>query len=101
TLVTYAIFFSQCYLLALSLNLSLSFLDIAVYMAVANLVVLIPVSIAGIGTRDATLIALFSLQGVSAEAALSYSLLVLFTFYICGAAMGAIAWQIKPIKGAK
>ncbi len=101
TLAAYAIFFTQCYLLALSLNFSLSFVDIAIYMAVANLVSLIPVSIAGIGTRDATLIALFSLQGIRAESALSYSLLVLFTFYICGAAMGAIAWQIKPIKGAR
>lgn len=98
TLAAYAIFFAQCYLLALSLNLPLSFLDIGIYMAVANMVTLIPVSIAGIGTRDATLIALFSLQGLSAESALSYSLLVLFTFYICGAIMGAIAWQIKPIR---
>ena len=98
TLGAYAVFFAQCYLLALCLDLRLSFLDIAVYMAVANLVALIPVSIAGIGTRDATLIALFSLHNLSAESALSYSLLVLFTFYICGAAMGAIAWQIKPIR---
>jgi len=101
TVAAYAIFFAQCYLLALSLNLPLPFLDIAVYMAVANLVALIPVSIAGIGTRDATLIALFSLQGINAESALSYSLLVLFAFYVCGAAMGAIAWQIKPITGSR
>ena len=98
TLAAYAVFFAQCYLLALSLNLPLSFIDIAVYMALANLVALIPVSIAGIGTRDATLIGLFSLQAVSAESALSYSLLVLFAFYVCGAAMGAISWQIKPIR---
>ena len=98
TLAAYAIYFGQCYLLALSLALPLSLLFVAVCMAVAVLMTMIPVSVAGIGTRDATLIALFSLQGVSAESALSYSLLVLFTFYICGAAMGAIAWQIKPIR---
>lgn len=98
TLAAYAILFAQYYVLALALNLSLSFLDIAIYMSVANLVGLIPVSIAGIGTRDATLIVLFSLQGIGAESALSYSLLVLFVFYICGAAMAAIAWQIKPLQ---
>lgn len=97
-LAAWAIYFAQCHLLVLSLNLPLSFLDIAIYMAVAVLVTLIPVSIAGIGTRDATLIALFSFQGLSAESALSYSLLVLFSFYICGAVMAAIVWQIKPIR---
>jgi len=98
TLAAYAILFTQWYLLALSLNLPLSFLEIAIYVSVANLVTLIPISIAGIGTRDATLIVLFSLHGISAESALSYSLLVLFIFYICVAAMAAIAWQIKPLR---
>ncbi len=97
TIAAYAIYFGQCYLLTLSLNLPLSFFYVATCMAVAVLIAMIPVSIAGIGTRDATLIALFSLQGVTAESALSYSLLVLFTFYICVGAMGAIAWQIKPL----
>lgn len=98
TLAAYAIYFSQCYLLVLSANLSLSFFYVAICMAVASLVALIPISISGIGTRDATLIALFSLQNIAAESALSYSLLVLFTFYICGGAMGAVAWQIKPLR---
>lgn len=98
TLAAYAVYFSQCYLLALSLNLPLSFFYVAICMAVVSLVALIPVSIAGIGTRDATLIALFSLQGITAESALSYSLLVLFTFYIFTAVMGAVAWQTKPIR---
>ena len=97
TLAAYAILFSQCYLLALSLNLPLSFLYIAICMAVATLVALIPVSLCGVGTRDITLIALFSLQGIAYESALSYSLLVLLTLYIFTAVMGAIAWQTKPM----
>ena len=101
TLAAYAIYFGQCYLFALCLNLPLSFFYVATCMAVATLVALIPVSIAGIGTRDAALVALFSLQGITSESALSYSLLVLFTFYICPAVPGAIAWQIKSIKGTK
>jgi uncharacterized protein (TIRG00374 family) len=98
TLAAYAVLFSQYYLLVLALNLPLSFLHTAVYAAVATLLALIPVSIAGIGTRDATLIALFSLHDIGAESALSYSLLVLLTFYVCAAALGAIAWQIKPVR---
>jgi len=98
TLAAYAIYFAQYYLLASSLDLPLPFLDLAVYMAVSSLVELIPVSIAGLGTRDALLIALFSLHDISTESALSYSLLVLFAFYIFPAVVGAIAWQIKPIQ---
>lgn len=101
TLATYALYFGQCYLLALSLNLPLSFLYITICMAVAVLITMIPITIAGIGTRDATVIALFSLQGIASESALSYSLLVLFAFYICAAVMGAIVWQIKPIRVSK
>lgn len=100
TLAAYATLFSQCYLLALSLNLPLSFFYVAICMAVATLVALIPVSVCGIGTRDITLIALFSLQDIAYESALSYSLLVLFTLYIFTAVMGAIAWQTKPIRTA-
>jgi uncharacterized protein (TIRG00374 family) len=98
TLAAWAVYFAQCYLLVLSLEFHLSYLDTAVYMAAAILVTLIPISIAGIGTRDATLIALFSVQGIDAESALSYSLLVLFSFYVCVAVMATIAWQIKPIQ---
>jgi len=97
TVAAYTVYFGQCYLLALSLNLPLSFFYVGACMAVSFLVAMIPVSIAGIGTRDAALIALFSLRGVTAESALSYSLLVLFTFYIATAVMGVVAWQIKPL----
>jgi hypothetical protein len=40
-------------------------------MSVATLVAFIPISLAGIGTRDATPIALFSQEGIAAESKLS------------------------------
>lgn len=100
-LAAWAVHFTQYYLLVLSSNLPLSFLHITIYMAVVILVTLIPISIAGIGTRDATLITFFSLRSISAESALSYSLLVLFTSYVCGGVMAAISWQVKPIRASK
>jgi uncharacterized protein (TIRG00374 family) len=101
TAAAYAILFLQWKLLALSLGLALPFLYVAAYMSVANLLALLPISIAGLGTRDAALIGLFSLHGISVEGALSYSLLVLFAFYICAAAMSAVAWQLKPLPTAR
>ena len=51
------------------------------YCKLAAKVVMIPISIAVIGTCDATLIALSSPQGITAESALSYSPIVLTAIY--------------------
>jgi len=67
-------------------------------MAISNLISFIPISIAGLGTRDATLIYLFSLIGLKPELAVSYAFLVFITFFVCGGLMGAVAWWMKPIK---
>ena len=66
-------------------------------MAISNLISFIPISISGLGTRDATLIYLFSLIGLKPELAVSYSFLVFIVFFVCGGLMGAVAWWIKPL----
>lgn len=65
-------------------------------MAISNLISFIPISISGLGTRDATLIYLFSLIGLKPELAVSYAFLVFVTFFFCGGLMGAIVWFVKP-----
>lgn len=67
-------------------------------MAISNLISFIPISISGLGIRDATLIYLFSLIGLKPELAVSYAFLVFITFFVCGGPMGAGAWWIKPLK---
>jgi uncharacterized membrane protein YbhN (UPF0104 family) len=49
-------------------------------MAISNLISFIPISISGLGTRDATLIYLFSLIDLTPELAVSYAFLVFITF---------------------
>ncbi len=66
-------------------------------MAISNLISFIPISISGLGTRDATLIYLFSLISLKPELAVSYAFLVFITFFVCGGLMGAVAWWIKPL----
>jgi len=98
TCLSYSVFFIQCYLLAIAMGISINLITITLFMAISNLISFIPISIAGLGTRDATLIYLFSLIGLKPELAVSYAFLVFITFFVCGGLMGAVAWWMKPIK---
>ena len=96
TCLSYTIFFLQCYLIVLAMDISINFITITLFMAISNLISLMPISISGLGTRDATLIYLFSLIGLNPETAVSYAFLVFIAFFLCGGLMGAFAWWIKP-----
>lgn len=97
TILAYAIFFGQCYLLARALNLTVGFVTISYAVALGSLVTLLPISISGLGTREAVIVAYLGTVGVTAESALSFSLLVFLTFYVGGGLIGAMAWWIKPM----
>ncbi len=96
TACAYAMFFGQCYLLARGMNLKIPFLTICFAVSLGSLVTLIPISISGLGTREAAMIAYLGQHGISPELSLGYSLLVFITFYLAGGLIGAIAWVIKP-----
>jgi uncharacterized protein (TIRG00374 family) len=99
TVIAYAVFYLQCYLAALALRLPLSYPYAAFCVSLASLLALLPISISGLGVRDATFIALLLPLGVTAEMAVSYSILILLVFNIFGGAWGAIAWFTKPLEG--
>jgi uncharacterized protein (TIRG00374 family) len=98
SIVTYFIMYVQCSLIANALGISISLLNIAFCISAANLVSLLPISITGIGTRDATLIAMFSILHLSRESALSFSITFLFISNISACVIGAIAWFRKPLR---
>ena len=98
TCLSYLIFFIQCYLIALAIGISIDFLTITLFMAISNLISFIPISISGLGTRDAALIYLFSLVELKPELAVSYAFLVFLTFFVCGGFIGVVAWWIKPLE---
>jgi len=60
-----------------SLHADVSFFYTAMIVSVVQLVVLIPVSFLGVGTRDVTLIYLFGVLGLPADLAVSFSLMFL------------------------
>lgn len=96
TILAMMIYFTQCYLIALSLDINIPFLYLVICMSIASIVTLIPISILGIGTRDVTLIVLFSYIGLNKESAIAFSVMCLFVVVI-SYALGFIAWLIKPI----
>jgi glycosyltransferase 2 family protein len=97
TFLAYAVFFEQCFLLAQALNVKASFFQISYAVALGSLVTLIPISISGLGTREATIVAYLGTAGVSSQLSLGYSLLVFVAFYVAGGLMGAAAWSMKPV----
>jgi len=85
----YAIF-----LAAQELNLQVSFLALCWVFAAVSAAMLIPVTIAGLGVREGSFIALLGLVGVSQEKALALAL-VLFAIQIFDAGLGALAFLYK------
>lgn len=97
TLIRWVVIFVLHYLLALSLRIDLSFWYISACVSLSALISLIPVSIAGIGTRDGTLILLFPYLGSTKEAAIAFSFLILSTSIISGL-LGFIFWTKRPLR---
>jgi glycosyltransferase 2 family protein len=97
TALAYAVFFGQCWLLARAIRLNADFLQVSFAVSLGSLVTLLPISISGLGTREAAIVGYLGTLGVPSDASLGFSLLVFCTFYIAGALFGAIAWWIKPV----
>ncbi len=96
TCISYALFFFQCFLIAKGLGMPLSYLEIILVMAMTNIFTLLPISISGIGTREAALLALLRPFGMSLELIFAYSIGVLLVFFIGIGIIGAYAWWVKP-----
>ncbi len=83
--------FVQFWFLSLSLGLNLSYFSICLIMPVLILVQLIPISISGIGTREAAAVLLLSTFGISPELAIAFSLGIMLEDYILGG-LGLLCW---------
>jgi len=85
------------YILALGINIHIPFSYLVFAVTMAGFISLIPISISGIGTRDAALILLFAPFAILKEQAIVFSTLILLMF-LFAAVIGLICWFIKPIK---
>jgi glycosyltransferase 2 family protein len=101
TLLAWSLFFLQCFLIAKAIGLPLTYMEIIPIMAITNIFTFLPVSISGLGTREAALCFLLLPRGISLELILAYSMGVLFVFFIVGGIMGAVAWWVRPLEWQK
>ena len=97
SLASYAVLFTHAYLLARALGIPISLFQVAFAVSVTNLVAVLPISIAGVGTRDGAFIFLFSLFGLTSEQALAFSLMFLFAFVGFVGLGGAWIWFRDPL----
>jgi len=70
-------YFASRYMISLALELELSFLEVSMISVLTAVATMLPISMAGIGTRDAAVIYLFGLFSLNKETALLFSLLIL------------------------
>ncbi|MBA7618948.1 hypothetical protein ES703_26280 [subsurface metagenome] len=82
TVVFWLVQFSAIYLCGLALGLDISFIYISACAAVATVFSLLPITVAGVGTRDMVFILLLGQIGISQEQSLGLSTLVLAVFLV-------------------
>ncbi len=97
---TRALNFWAGYGMARSLSLPLSSWQVGVLTVLSTLCTLLPISIAGIGTRDVSLVLLFSCLGLGREQALAFSFLTL-GLVIVHALIGWLSLVLQPPWGRK
>jgi glycosyltransferase 2 family protein len=97
TFLAYFLYFGFSWLIMISLQLNPSYTDVVFIMSIMSLSTIIPLSVAGFGTREATLVLLFSYYGLASETAISFSLMHFTAFFLWGGLIGLVFWLLMPI----
>ena len=96
TLSAYCIFFVQCQLCGRGAGVNIPFFDMALIMAAANLITLIPVTVAGIGVREACLIVMLGKLNIGEAQAVAFSIALMVVFILGGGLIGLACWLLNP-----
>lgn len=88
----------QGFFMAKSLEIDISYFHLILILSIVALLELIPVSVAGLGTREAGVVVLMSFLGIESDKALVFSLAGFIFGYLALAAAGYLMWLKKPIK---
>jgi hypothetical protein len=94
--VAYFIYFLTAWFLSRSVNIPLTFIETGYVICILGLVLLLPISIAGFGTREISLVYLLSMYGIDSESSLTFSFLQFLIFFAWGGLIGMIFWIINP-----
>jgi uncharacterized protein (TIRG00374 family) len=98
TIILWALIFLLAWCVATGFGIDVSVGYIFLIMPVVTLVEILPVSVAGLGTRDATVIYFFSVVGISSAAAVGFSLGYLLIGTYASALIGFVMWLRHPLR---
>lgn len=87
SIITWILLYFQTYLFALAFSINIPFYIFVAFVSIGTIVATIPISVSGLGTREFTLITLFSIYNVPPEAVVSMSL---SSFFLIGLIEGLI-----------
>ncbi|HIH00097.1 MAG TPA: flippase-like domain-containing protein [Thermoplasmata archaeon] len=96
--VSYVIFFTELYLIGQLFGISVPYLTMFFMVAISATVAAIPISVHGVGTRDATLVALLSMYNISPEKSVSFTLFWFTVFWITPSIIGAFITLLENKK---
>jgi uncharacterized membrane protein YbhN (UPF0104 family) len=96
TVLATGVVYLRLYLLVTALDIHLAAIPFVAAMSLASVAALIPVSVSGIGTRDAALMLIAPALGISPEQAIGISTLILFLSVVNGAVgLAVYLWETR------
>ena len=98
TLVFWAAIVLLAFTVARILEIDVSLGYVALMMPMVTLVEIVPISISGIGTREAAVIFFFAAVGIGSAQAVAFSIMYLIAGTYLTALVGFIAWLANPAK---
>ena len=98
TAASFSLLFFQLDAVLRALGISLPFTLVSQIMAFSRIVGrIVPLSVIGLGTKDAVVVDLLSRQGIDFSVGLAATLLLLLCSYLLTLILSAISWWVKPI----
>jgi glycosyltransferase 2 family protein len=97
TLLAYLVYYGAIWLIFKSIGIELPLADIAIILSIVGLATILPISWAGFGTREISLVYLLSKYQIPAETAISFSLLQFGAFFLWGSLIGLVFWLLMPV----
>ena len=97
TALSWLFFYFEVYLFSMALNIPLTLWHVIILVSIASIVNMLPITVSGIGTRDATFAFLFGIFGFATEQAIALSLLILF-MWVVNALFCLVFWWERPIQ---
>lgn len=98
TLVCWGLIFLLAWVIAWAMHINVSFAFIALIMPIVTLAELLPVSISGLGTREATVVYFFAAVGVGRAPAVGFSIAYLLIGTYLTALIGFLLWLRHPVR---